>query len=109
MMTMKTSGRDRRYVVCTPAGRGGDTPPDDLKKGDETSPLRWTTLGQVVAYYKYQSTKQVNAVMDSPGTQLWQRNYYDHILRNDKEYARINAYITSNTIRWEDDDENVRS
>ena len=98
----------RRGVVSTPAGRGGGTPPDDLKKGDETSPLRWTTLGQVVAYYKYQSTKQVNAVMDSPGTQLWQRNYYDHILRNDKEYARINAYIASNPIHWEDDDENVR-
>jgi len=92
----------RRGVVSTPA--------NDSKKGDETSPLpiKLPTLGQVVAYYKYQSTKQVNSVMDSPGAQLWQRNYYDHIIRNDKEHARIYAYIASNPIHMEDDDENVR-
>ena len=92
----------RRGVVSTPA--------NDSKKGDETSslPIKLPTLGQVVAYYKYQSTKQVNSVMDSPGAQLWQRNYYDHIIRNDKEHARIYAYIASNPIHMEDDDENVR-
>lgn len=96
-------------MVSTPAGSDMATSPGDLKKGDGTSPLpiKRPTLGQVVAFYKYQSTEQVNAVMDSPRTQLWQRNYYDHILRNDREYARIYAYIASNPIHWGDDDENV--
>ena len=37
-----------------------------------------------------------------PG-QLWQRGYYDHIIRNDDEYRRIVAYIRNNPLRWAED------
>ncbi|HBG74634.1 MAG: hypothetical protein A2X25_11425 [Chloroflexi bacterium GWB2_49_20] len=63
-------------------------------------------LGQVVAFFKYRSTKMVNIVLDSPGIPFWQRNYYEHIIRNDQDHRIIREYILSNPLNWEKDDEN---
>ena len=38
--------------------------------------------------------------------QLWQRNYYEHIVRNDDELNRIREYIMNNPLKWELDREN---
>ena len=35
--------------------------------------------------------------------QIWQRNYYEHVIRNDKEYYEIKNYIQNNIINWETD------
>lgn len=67
------------------------------RRGEVSSP----TLGQVVAYFKYQSTKYINQHRDMPGTRIWQRNYYDHVLRDDIDLQRIRQYITSNPMQWE--------
>jgi REP element-mobilizing transposase RayT len=66
-------------------------------------------LGQIVAYFKYQSTKEMNQI-ETPGalTKFWQRNYYEHIIRNDHELDNIWRYIESNPAMWEGDDENPR-
>ena len=37
---------------------------------------------------------------------LWQRNYYDRIIRNDAELNRIRQYIRNNPARWADDENN---
>jgi len=34
---------------------------------------------------------------------LWQRNYWEHIIRNENEYHRISQYIINNPIKWEND------
>jgi putative transposase len=60
-------------------------------------------LGQVVAFYKYGSTKKINAITDTPGARVWQRNYYEHIIRDMDELSRIREYIRTNPIRWEMD------
>ncbi len=39
---------------------------------------------------------------------FWQRNYYEHIVRNEKELNRIREYIVSNPARWEFDRENLK-
>jgi len=49
-----------------------------VSKGGETPPQR---LGQIIAYYKYQTTKIINEKQNKPGVRLLQRNYYDHIER----------------------------
>ena len=41
-----------------------------------------------------------------PGVPIWQRNYYERIIRNEQEMDRITRYIESNPTRWADDDEN---
>ena len=37
---------------------------------------------------------------------LWQRNYYEHIIRNEKDYERIHLYIQANPANWMNDEEN---
>jgi REP element-mobilizing transposase RayT len=41
------------------------------------------------------------AVVRRVGTPLWQRNYYEHIIRNDADLDRIRHYIATNPARWE--------
>jgi len=40
---------------------------------------------------------------------LWQRNYYDHIIRNEEELNRIRDYIINNPLKWESDRENPKN
>jgi REP element-mobilizing transposase RayT len=64
------------------------------------------SIGSFVAGFKAASTKRINSLRDLPGTPVWQRNYYDHIIRDDDAYARIYNYILTNPVRWELDREN---
>lgn len=34
---------------------------------------------------------------------LWQRNYYEHIIRNEESYLEISNYISENPLKWEED------
>jgi REP element-mobilizing transposase RayT len=64
------------------------------------------TLGQIIAYFKHQSTKAVNQLRGTPRQPLWQRNYYERVVRAG-ELARIEAYILSNPEAWLRDHENL--
>jgi putative transposase len=44
----------------------------------------------------------------TPGAIIWQRNYYEHIIRDEADLNRIREYIASNPARWAEDDENPR-
>ena len=79
---------------------------DDNCRGGVTPPLRRPTLGQIVAYYKYQPSKIINRIRNTIGMSVWQRNYYEHVIRNEKDLNQIRGYIFNNPIRWEFDKEN---
>ncbi len=64
------------------------------------------SLGALVAGFKSTVTKQINLVRETPGHPVWQRNYYDHIVRNDADRERIRAYIRDNPQHWQADPEN---
>ena len=51
------------------------------------------TLGQIIAYFKYNSTKQINTLKNNGINKIWQRNFYDHVIRNDKSLHKICEYI----------------
>ena len=76
------------------------------KKGGETPPLRKIMLGQIVAYFKYQTAKRINQTRNTSGTLVWQRNYYEHIIRDDRELQTIREYIRYNPLKWDEDEEN---
>ena len=57
----------------------------------------------MVAGYKSTVTKQINILRNSPGVPVWQRNYYEHIIRNEESYHQISEYIKSNPMNWQDD------
>ena len=65
---------------------------------------RAPTLGEIVRAYKAASTHIVRSTVNS--NFAWQRNYYEHIIRNDDFLHRIREYIQNNPARWEYDREN---
>ena len=78
-------------------------------KGDETSPLRKIAMGSVVAYFKYQATKLVNEMNGTPGRRMFQRSYYDHIIRDDLGHFFVVQYIELNPIMWELNSDNPKA
>ena len=58
------------------------------------------TLGNVIGWYKYQVTKQANTQLDNSGERLFQRSYYDHVIRNQQDYNEIWEYIENNPRKW---------
>ncbi|MEJ2210960.1 MAG: hypothetical protein P8129_18235, partial [Anaerolineae bacterium] len=61
------------------------------------------SLGSFVAGYKSAVTKQINQLRNLPGTRFWQRNYWEHVIRDKDALARIREYIENNPARWEED------
>ena len=52
------------------------------------------------------TSKRINQILNRPGNPFWQRNYYEHIIRNEDELMRVRRYIQENPLRWEYDKEN---
>ncbi len=86
---------------------GGETPPlHDVIEPNKCKPSQPLTLGRIVAYFKYQTTRLINRQRATPGIPLWQRNYHDHIVRDQAELNQIRQYILENPINWPNDSEN---
>jgi len=81
--------------------KGGETPP--LHGGGGRGVVSTPTLGQIVAYFKYQTTKSINQMREMPGARFWQRNYWEHVIRDETDLNRIRRYIQTNPLRWVDD------
>jgi REP element-mobilizing transposase RayT len=62
------------------------------------------SIGAIIGAYKMSVTRRIQAECNSAN--IWQRNYYEHIIRNDDEHNRIQFYIESNPINWLEDKEN---
>jgi REP element-mobilizing transposase RayT len=58
------------------------------------------TLGAVVGAFKSQTTRQINHLRRTPGAPVWQRGYYERVLRDDRELDRTRDYIRDNPARW---------
>jgi REP element-mobilizing transposase RayT len=61
------------------------------------------SVGAVMAGFKSSVTSRVNTYRQSPGSEVWQRNYWDHIIRNETELDTLRQYIITNPARWEQD------
>ena len=70
------------------------------------------SLGTILAQFKSKASKQILAASGRiPGTpvMIWQRNYYEHIIRNESEWDRIRRYIEINPMNWHLDAENPKN
>ncbi len=74
----------------------------------QTAPKR-KPLGRLIGAFKTVSTKQINVMRNTPGEPIWQRNYYEHIVRNERALDAIRSYIAANPRRWESDRDNPRN
>ena len=60
------------------------------------------SVSSFVTGFKSAATKQINILRNARGTPVWQRNYYDRIIRNEAELRRIRQYIRNNPVAWND-------
>ena len=63
-------------------------------------------LPEIVRALKVFSTRRINEVRASPGAQVWQRGFYDHVIRNETELDRVRPYIMDNSRKWAEDSDN---
>jgi putative transposase len=63
------------------------------------------SLGAIVRSYKSSVTYQINMIRKSPGGHVWQRNYYEHILRGEADWETIHKYMLVNPENWGNDPE----
>lgn len=64
------------------------------------------SIGAIIGQFKSIATKRINAMRSNPGSPVWQRNYYEHIIRNEDEMNRIREYIINNPAKWSEDENN---
>jgi len=58
------------------------------------------SLGSLIAGYKSAVTTRINQRRETPAAPVWQRNYWERIIRDENELSQIRIYIRENPIRW---------
>lgn len=100
-------------------GRGESNSPEYTRdstehenSGEFDSPLRSPSknIGAIIRGYKSSVTKQIRMLNENGGDlpnlipiTVWQRNYYEHIIRNEQSYQTISNYIMNNPLKWNED------
>ncbi|MGQ9560283.1 MAG: transposase [Candidatus Oleimicrobiaceae bacterium] len=97
-------------IVLGDRGRGtlqgapkGQRAPTTEQFGKPTS----DSIPTIVRLLKSATTKRINALRATPGAPVWQRNYYEHIIRYEHALERIRHYIAENPMQWHLDRENT--
>jgi len=63
-------------------------------------------LPEIVRAFKSFSARIINEMRHTPGVPIWQRNYFEHVIRSEESLNRIRQYILDNPARWAFDREN---
>ena len=91
--------------------RNNKTAPPDINKfipTQKTTPNKKNidndhqTLGKIIRYFKAKATREIRLKTDS--SFAWQRNYYERIIRNDRELSNFREYIINNPKKWKNDE-----
>ena len=62
------------------------------------------SLPTIMRTFKAAVTRRVGRELNETG--IWQRNYYEHVIRNQQDWERIHNYILANSVNWDGDKEN---
>jgi len=81
-------GAQRR---CAPTEPVGGTTSANVKPG---------SLGAIIRAFKSAVTKRINQMRGTPSAPVWQRNYWEHIIRDERALRAIRRYIINNPLRW---------
>ncbi len=80
----------------------------ELPLRDNKITRRRMLIPKVVGFYKMNTAKLINQFLNTPGVHIWQRNYYEHIIRNKENLNEIREYIVNNPLKWNLDKENPK-
>ncbi|MFC1936099.1 transposase [Chloroflexota bacterium] len=75
-----------------------------LQSAPTTGEVKKKPLGRLVGAYKTHSTVLINKQLGTPGEKFWQRNYYERVIRNEREYNAVWEYIENNPANWREDE-----
>jgi REP element-mobilizing transposase RayT len=64
------------------------------------------SIGAIIGQFKSIVTKGINSRRGTPGLPVWQRNYYEHVIRDEDELLKIREYIANNPKKWAEDENN---
>ena len=90
-------------IVETPGGGAARANPEERPSGRRDP----KSLGSFVAGFKSAVTRRVNALRADTDRSVWQRNYYERVIRNERELQAIREYIANNPWNWSQDSENL--
>lgn len=79
---------------------------DGSQKSTRPNGPKSGSLGAIIGQIKSNVTKQINKLKDHSDQSVWQRDFYDRIIRNEDELNRIRQYILENPSNWEKDRNN---
>jgi len=124
VVVLTDNGRDgssRLSKVSLPARRDGSCGitktssstsiplPETSLPAQETHPDNRHPLSEVIRAFKSFSAKRINALQKTTGNPFWQKNYYEHIIRNDRAWNAIAWYIFNNPLNWQLDRDNLQN
>jgi REP element-mobilizing transposase RayT len=104
----ETVGATRHGQTISLSGK--EPSPTSISEGMDGSPLphgpKPASLGAIIAQFKSRVTKRIWKSPEFKNTPIWQRNYYEHIIRDEKDLQNKTDYIEANPLLWDEDDEN---
>ena len=75
---------------------------DEIKRNKLISTIQ--IIGAIIRGLKGSVTKKINEQRNTPSLPVWQRNYYEHILRNEMDLYCTRNYIQNNPLKWKLDE-----
>ena len=88
-------------LVISDDGRGGSRTAPTTTDANHVPERK--SLGSLIGAFKTVSTKKANEVRGTPGRPIWQRNFFDHVIRDQKSLDSIRRYISNNPAQWNSD------
>ena len=65
---------------------------------------RQMLIPKIIGKFKMRTSKKMNEIRHTQGYKNWQSDYFDRVIRNEKEYYRIKQYIINNPLNWYKDE-----
>jgi len=93
------------YTNASPFPARNNTSPNPAAQPILPRGTQSGSIGAILQNFKSVVTRRVNRITRNSGT-LWQRNYHEEIIRNEKAYENIRRYIVENPLSWDEDEEN---
>jgi REP element-mobilizing transposase RayT len=91
-------------IVSSPSATHASPLPHNGPRGPKNQ-----SIAAIVGSFKSAVSKRINELLGTPGATVWQRNYYEHIIRDEESLNQIRQYILDNPAAWATDPENVIS
>lgn len=94
-----------RWVA--PIGRGARTEGEATPRPyDRNGKMQSGSIGAIIGQFKSTTTKRINIIRGTPGVPVWQRNYYERVIRSEAELHAVRQYIADNPRQLDLDREN---